>query len=280
MKPYLIAEIGINHNQDMQIIKKLIDASFAIGWDCVKFQKKTPNLCVPEEQKYKLKSTPWGVMTYLDYKNKLELKIDDYIFINKYCKSKPIDWSASIWDLQSLDFMIKYFENDIPFIKIPSAKLTDFELLTIAAQTGKPIYLSTGMSTLDEIDTAVQILEIHASNFVLFHCNSSYPAPSNELNLRLIPFYKKRYGCTVGYSGHEYSIEPTVIAVALGADYIERHITLNHNMWGTDQKASLEISAMDTLKHRIDDAVVALGDGVKAITLSEVEVRKKLRGDL
>lgn len=274
----LIAEIGVNHNHNMQIIKKLIDASFAIGWDCVKFQKRDPDICVPKEQKYKMKETPWGVMTYLDYKKKMELGIDDYTSINEYCKCKPIDWSVSVWDFSSLSFMFRYFEKDIPFIKIPSAKLTDFELLTIAAQTGKPIYLSTGMSTLDEIDIAVEILEIHSSGFVLFHCNSAYPAPSKDLNLKLIPFFIERYGCPVGYSGHEYNIEPSVIAVALGAEYIERHITLDHNMWGTDQKASLEIGAMDTLKRRIDDAIVTLGDGIKTITPSEVEVRKKLRG--
>jgi len=270
--------VGINHNNDRQIIKKLIDATFATGWDCVKFQKKDPNLCVPEEQKYKMKETPWGVMTYLNYKHKMELKLDDYLFINDYCKSKPIDWSVSVWDFPSLDFIIKYFEKDIPFIKIPSAKLTDFELLTVAAQTGKPIYLSTGMSTLDEIDTAVQILEIHASSFVLFHCNSAYPAPSEDLNLKLIPFYKNRYGCLVGYSGHEQNIEPSVVAASLGAEYIERHITTDHNMWGTDQKASLEISAMDMLKRRIDDAILAMGNGIKTITPSEMGVIKKLRG--
>jgi len=278
MKTYFISEVGINHNNDRQIIKKLIDATFATGWDCVKFQKKDPNLCVPEEQKYKMKETPWGVMTYLNYKHKMELKLDDYLFINDYCKSKPIDWSVSVWDFPSLNFIIKYFEKDIPFIKIPSAKLTDFELLTMAAQTGKPIYLSTGMSTLDEIDTAVQILEIHASSFVLFHCNSAYPAPSEDLNLKLIPFYKNRYGCLVGYSGHEQNIEPSVVAASLGAEYIERHITTDHNMWGTDQKASLEISAMDMLKRRIDDAILAMGNGIKTITPSEMGVIKKLRG--
>lgn len=278
MKPYLIAEIGINHNHDRQVIKKLIDASFATGWDCVKFQKRDPDICVPKEQKYKMKETPWGVMTYLDYKKKMELNPNDYYFIDEYCKCKPIDWSVSVWDFPSLCFMIRHFEKDIPFIKIPSAKLTDFELLTIAAQTGTPIYLSTGMSTLDEIDTAVEILETHSSGFVLFHCNSTYPAPSEDLNLKLIPFYKERYGCPVGYSGHEYNIEPSVIAVALGAEYIERHITLDHNMWGTDQKTSLEIGAMDTLKRRIDDAVLTLGDGIKTITPSEREVIKKLRG--
>lgn len=273
--PYFIAEIGINHNKDMQIIKRLIDATFACGWDCVKFQKKTPKLCVPENQKDIMKETPWGKMTYLEYKHIMELNKDDYNFIDSYCKEKPIDWTTSVWDLPSLKFISSY---NVPFIKIPSAKLTDYELLTVAAQTGKKIILSIGMSTWNEIDVAVQILKIHAKDYALLHCNSAYPAPLGDLNLSLIPQLKKRYGCKIGYSGHEYNIEPTIVAVALGAEIIERHITLDHEMWGTDQAASLEIEAMDVLRKRVKSICLALGDGIKKLTEKELEILKKLRG--
>jgi N-acetylneuraminate synthase len=273
--PYLIAEIGINHNGDMQIVKKLIDATFACGWDCVKFQKRTPKICVPIDQKFVIKDTPWGRMTYLEYKERIEFGKTEFDFIDNYCKDKPIDWSSSVWDLPSLDFILNY---DVPFIKIPSAKLTEYELLTVAAQSGKKIILSTGMSTLDEIDVAVEILRIHAKEFVLMHTNSTYPSFCEEVNLEVIETLKNRYGCLVGYSGHEYGLEPTVVAASMGVPIIERHITLDHNMWGTDQKASLEIEAMFTLKNRVRDACDSVGDGIKRITENEEIVRNKLRG--
>ena len=163
---YLIAEIGINHNGDMQIAKKLMDATWATGWDCVKFQKRTPDLCVPEGQKNLIRETPWGKMTYLEYRHKIEFQKEEYDYINKYCGEKPLDWTASVWDIPSVDFLLQY---DIPFIKIPSAKLTDLELIEKCAKSGKPVFLSTGMSTLQEIDNAVTILEKHlGKNYVLF----------------------------------------------------------------------------------------------------------------
>jgi len=164
--PYLIAEIGINHNSDLQVAKKLIDAAFACQWDCIKFQKKTPEICVPDHQKNQPKDTPWGQMTYLEYKKKMEFSKEDYDYIDKYCKEKPIDWTASVWDLPSVEFITKY---DVPFIKIPSPKITDKELLLMACKTGKPLLVSTGMSTLEEIDEAVNILEKYASQYVLMH---------------------------------------------------------------------------------------------------------------
>ena len=273
---YLIAEIGINHNGDINIAKKLIDASFAIGWNCVKFQKRNPDVCVPENQKKILRQTPWGEMTYLNYKHKIEFNENEFYQIDSYCSSKipKIDWSASVWDLDSLEFLLKY--KNIPFIKIPSAMINDEDLLTSCAQSGKPIIFSTGMSTLKEVDEAVNLVSRYSSNYCLLHTNSAYPAPIEDLNLSLIPFYIDRYKCPVGYSGHEYNIEPSVIAVALGAKVIERHITLDHNMWGTDHKSSLTVSGMDRLIVRIKTIEKALGKPIKQISDKESEIRKKL----
>ena len=274
--PYMIAEIGINHNGDVQIAKKLIDAAFACQWDCVKFQKKEPNLCVPDYQKNNEKDTPWGKMTYLEYKKKMEFGKNEYDYIDKYCKEKPIDWTASVWDIPSLEFISNY---DVPFIKIPSAKLTDKELLIQVCKTGKPLVVSTGMSTIEEINEAVDLLEKYASHYILMYCNSAYPTPANELNIKCIKTFQDRYNKSpIGYSGHEQDLEPTVYAAVLGARVIERHITLDHNMWGTDQATSLEVLAMDMLRKRIKDINSILGDGVKKVTEKEKEMRKKLRG--
>jgi len=273
---YLIAEIGLNHNGDMQIAKKLIDAAFATNWDCVKFQKRTPEICVPEHQKDVMRETPWGTMTYLEYRYKVEFEKEQYDYIDQYCREKPIDWAASVWDMQSLAFMRNY---DVPYFKIPSAMLTEHEYFVEISKTGKPVILSTGMSTLEEIDNAVNVLEKYcAGNYVLMHTNSSYPAPLEDLDLNVINTLKERYGCLVGYSGHEYGLEPTVIAALLGACMVERHVTLNHNMWGSDHFASLEVHAMDLLRKRITEASTVLGDGVKKVTDKEMEIRKKLRG--
>jgi N-acetylneuraminate synthase len=273
---YMIAEIGLNHNGDMQNAKKLIDAAFATNWDCVKFQKRTPDICVPEHQKNVMRDTPWGKMTYLEYRYKVEFEKEQYDYIDVYCREKPISWTASIWDLKSLEFLMSY---DVPFIKIPSAKLTEHEYLINASKSGKPVILSTGMSTIEEIDAAVEVLAKYSKgDYVLMHTNSSYPAPPEELNLKVINFLQERYKCIIGYSGHEYDLEPTVIASSLGASIIERHVTLDHNMWGSDHFASLEVHAMDMLRKRIKNIGVFLGDGIKKLTTKELEVRKKLRG--
>ena len=272
---YLIGEIGINHNGDMQIIKRLIDSSFACGWDCVKFQKRTPELAVPEHQKNVMRDTPWGRMTYLEYKKKIELTKDQFDYIDSYCKEKPISWSCSPWDLPSLEFLAQY---DLPCIKIASASLTDLELLKEAAKTFKPILVSTGMSTVEEIDAAVNTLEKYGKgDYALLHTNSAYPAKDTELNLLRIKTLKERYNCIVGYSGHEYDINPTVIAASLGAKIIERHITVDHSMWGTDQKSSLEVRGMDYLARRIRAIDIYLGNNQIEVTESEVPVRDKLR---
>ena len=274
-QPYLIGEIGINHNGEMTIAKRLIDAVFACQWDCAKFQKRNPEKAVPESEKTKPRETPWGTMSYLDYKRRIELGKPQYDQINDYCARKPVDWTVSVWDLDSLDFALQY---DLPFLKIPSAMITNAPLVEAAAKSGVPILASTGMSTLDEVDSAVRLLEKHAGSFALMHCNSAYPAAHRDLNLRAIPALARRYGCPVGYSGHEYDLEPTVLAVSLGAKIIERHITLDHEMWGTDQAASLEIHAMVLLRGRILGIEEMLGAEEKSVTESEIATRKKLRG--
>lgn len=274
--PYMIAEIGINHNGDIQIAKRLIDASFATRWNCVKFQKREPDIAVPEKQKSVMRSTPWGEMTYLDYKKRIEFGKDQYDYIDSYCKEKPIDWTASPWDIPSLRFLLQY---DIPFIKIASASITNEEMLVEASSSGKPIVISTGMSTLEEIDHAVEIIERYAGkNYILMHTNSVYPAPHEDLNLRMLNTLRDRYGCLVGYSGHEQDLEPSVVAVALGAVMIERHVTLSHDMWGTDQKASLEVPAMGMLAGRVRTIREMMGDGNKVLSDKEIAVREKLRG--
>ena len=273
-EPYFIGEIGINHNGDIQIAKKLMDAVFACNWNCVKFQKRNPDICVPEKQKDVMRDTPWGKMTYLDYKYKVEFGKKEYDYIDTYCKEKPLDWTASVWDIDSLNFLLNY---EVPFIKIPSALLTNLELLKEAAKTNITLIVSTGMSTFDEIDAAVNLITKYGAKPVLMHTNSSYPTPPSELNLNLISVLKNRYDCVIGYSGHEYDLEPTVIAVALGAKIIERHITLSHNLWGTDQKSSLEVHAMDMLKKRANEVLDILGSNVKKVTPSEIPIREKLR---
>jgi N-acetylneuraminate synthase len=275
-KPYLIGEIGINHNGDIQIAKKLIDAVSACEWDCAKFQKRNPDKAVPDTEKNKPRETPWGKMTYLEYKYRVEFEKEQYDYIAKYCAEKPVDWTASVWDLDSLEFCLPY---DLPFLKVPSAMLTNHELLVATAKTGVPVILSTGMSTLEEIDASVKLLEKHASSFALMHCNSAYPAAHKDLHLRAIPKLLERYKCPVGYSGHEYDLEPTVLAVALGANIIERHITLDHGMWGTDQSASLEVHGMSLLKRRMDGIHEMLGEDSIIITESELPIRAKLRGN-
>ncbi len=272
----MIAEIGVNHNGSIDIAKKLIDAAFACDWHCVKFQKRTPNLCVPEKQKNVLRETPWGKIPYLEYRYKVEFGHEEYSYIDKYCREKPILWIASVWDIPSLEFILDY---DVPFIKVASAKLTDTELLKAVSQSGKPVIMSTGMSLIEEIDEAVNVLEKYSSgNYILMHTNSAYPAPIEDVNLHVIEFLRDRYDCIVGYSGHEYDLEPSMIAVYLGAKVIERHITLSHQMWGSDQAASLEVHGMDLLQKRIKNISVMMGDGIKRVTQKELESRKKLRG--
>ena len=273
-KTYIIAEIGINHNGNIDIAKKLIDIAAVSGCDAVKFQKRNPDICVPEHQKNVMRDTPWGKMTYLDYKYKVEFGKNEYDEIDSYCKGKEIAWSASPWDLDSLHFLNEY---DIPFIKIPSAMLTNDELLKESVKTGKKIILSVGMSTEEEIDHAVSILK-DAKEFAILHCNSTYPAPIEELNLSAIQTLKQKYGCEVGYSGHEFRLGTTVASVYLGASIIERHITLDRTMWGTDHMSSVEPQGLIKLVKGIRELEQAYGDGQIRITESQIPVREKLRG--
>ena len=272
---YIIAEIGINHNGDLDVAKKLIDVAAVSGCDAVKFQKRNPDVCVPEHQKGVMRETPWGTMTYLDYKYRMEFEKDEYDQINAYCRDKNIDWSASPWDMDSLDFLLQY---DLSFIKIPSAMITNEELMRASASTGKRIIFSAGMSSLDEVDEAVRWMREENADFALLHCNSSYPAPLEDLNLSCIQTLKQRYDCEVGYSGHEFRLGTSVAAVYLGATIIERHITLDRTMWGSDHLASVEPQGLIKLVKGIRELEIAYGDGVKKVTEAEVKVRKKLRG--
>jgi N-acetylneuraminate synthase len=273
---YIIAEIGINHNGDLNIAKELIDIAKVAGCDVVKFQKRNPDVCVPEHQKTVMRDTPWGRMSYLDYKYKVEFGQNEYDEINIYCKDKKIAWSASPWDLDSLDFLNQYA---IPFIKIPSALITDLELLKATAETNKRIILSTGMSTMEDVDNAVKAIKESKANadFSLLHCNSSYPAPNKDLNLRCIQTLKDKYQCEVGYSGHEFGLTTTIASICLGATIIERHITLDRTMWGTDQMCSVEPQGLIKLVRGVRELNAALGDGKKVVTETEIPIREKLR---
>ena len=273
-KTYIIAEIGINHNGDLDIAKRLIDISAAAGCDAVKFQKRNPDVCVPEHQKSVMRDTPWGQMTYLDYKHKVEFGQEEYSEIDKYCKEKGIAWSASPWDLDSLEFLNQY---DIPFIKIASASITDKELLKKTCETGKKVIISTGMSSKEEIDEAVDILKAHAKDYAVLHCNSSYPAPIEELNLSCIKTLKDDYNCEVGYSGHEFRLGTTVAAVYLGATIIERHVTLDRTMWGSDHMASVEPQGLFKLVSGIRELEKCYGDGIISVSETERAARNKLR---
>lgn len=274
-KTYIIAEIGINHNGDLDIAKRLIDIAALSGCDAVKFQKRNPDVCVPEHQKNIMRDTPWGTMTYLEYKYRVEFKKAEYDEIDRYCAEKGIKWSASPWDMDSLEFLQQY---ELPFIKLPSAMLTNNELVEACAKSGKKLILSTGMSTEEEINIAVSLIRKHTENFAILHCNSTYPAPIDELNLSTIATLKNKYKCEVGYSGHEFRIGTTVAAVYLGATILERHITLDRTMWGTDHLSSVEPQGLIKLVKGVRELEEAYGDGIIQVTESEKPIRTKLRG--
>lgn len=281
-KTYIIAEIGINHNGDLKNALRLIDIAAAAGCDAVKFQKRNPDVCVPEHQKNIMRDTPWGQMTYLDYKYKVEFEAPEYNAIAAHCEAHGIEWSASPWDMDSLEFLKQY---DVPFLKVPSAMLTNHELLEGCVASGKRVIFSTGMSTAEEISNAVAVLrkaKLQHGNphkIGLLHCNSTYPAPINELNLSAIQTLQHEYpDFEIGYSGHEFRLGTTVAAVYLGASIIERHITLDRQMWGSDHLASVEPQGLFKLVSGIRELEEAYGDGVIKVTESEIPVRAKLRG--
>lgn len=270
---YIIAEIGINHNGSLDVAKKLIDGAALAGCDAVKFQKRTPELCVPPDQWYIERETPWGRMSYIEYRHKVEFSEEEYGEIDRYCKEKKIHWFASPWDVQAVEFLEQF---DPVVYKGSSASLTDDQLLSKMRETGKPIILSTGMSTIDQVQKAIAL--IGHENLLLAQSTSAYPCKLEELNLRVIQSYRNLFpGIPIGYSGHETGLAPTYAAVALGASFIERHITLDRAMWGSDQAASVEIHGVVHMVRDIRDIEKALGNGVKEVYQSEMGSIKKLR---
>jgi N-acetylneuraminate synthase len=269
---FIVAEVGINHNGDLEIAKKLVDAAVHAQVDAVKFQKRTPELCVPAQQRDKRRDTPWGYITYLEYRRRMELGEAEYGEIDRYCREQGMPWFASVWDEPSVDFMEVY---DPPCYKIPSAALTDHGLLRRLRSMGRPLILSTGMSTMDQIQAAVEVLG--TDNLLITHATSTYPCEPEELNLRMIPTLRERFPCPIGYSGHEVGLVPSVVAVALGACSVERHITLDRAMWGSDQAASIEPGGFERLVKYIRVTEQALGDGVKRVYDSEQASLSKLR---
>ena len=273
MRIKVIAEIGINHNGDLNIAKKLIDLASVAGCDYVKFQKRTPELCVPEEQKNCIRDTPWGKITYINYKEKTEFGKVEYDQIAKYCELKNIKWFASVWDEESVNFMKNYSD----LTKIPSALITNENLLKTARNSVSFLMISTGMSTEEEIDKAISV----SNPNLIFHTNSTYPSPVEELNLNyikwLISKHKQR---EIGYSGHEFGLVPTFVAVSLGATWIERHITLDRTMWGSDHIASVEPVGLIKMTKAIRDIEKVFGGNVgpREVMGGELIKRKSLRG--
>jgi N-acetylneuraminate synthase len=270
---YIIAEIGINHNGSLELAKELIKAAHKAGADAVKFQKRNPEESVPPDQRDKMRETPWGYISYMEYRYKIEFGEREYREIDRFCKELGIDWFASCWDKTSVDFLEAF---DPICYKIPSAHLTNKDLLLYLKKTGRPLILSTGMSTLEEIKEAVNLLG--TERLAVAHCTSSYPAKLNELNLRMIITLIKTFDCPIGYSGHEVGLATSVAAVSLGACFVERHFTLDRSMWGSDQAASVEPVGLVRLIKDIRSVELALGDGIKVIYESEMEARKRLRG--
>ncbi len=273
MKTKIIAEIGINHNGSIDTAKELIDVAAVAGCDYVKFQKRTPDICVPEDQKNKIRSTPWGEMKYIDYKKKIEFEKDEYDILMEYSKSKNIECFASVWDIPSVDFMKNY--TDIG--KIPSALITDLELCKAARAAFGTLIISTGMSTEEEIEACVS----SCLPDIIMHTNSAYPSKYEELNLNYIKHLSEKYPQSeIGYSGHEYGLVSTFAAVALGSSWVERHITLDRTMWGSDQLASVEPIGLIKLVKGIRTVESSLGQkGPRKVLGSELSKRKSLRGE-
>ncbi len=269
---YVIAEIGINHNGDIEVARRLIAAASVAGADAVKFQKRTPELAVPPEQRDILRETPWGLITYMAYRNKVEFGRDEYAEVGRFAREHRLAWFASCWDEKSVDFMESFAP---PCYKIASACLTDDALLRRHRATGRLIVLSTGMSTLEQIDHAVNVLGTR--DLILLHCTSTYPARTEELNLRGIATLRERYHVPVGYSGHEVGLATTLAAVTLGACVVERHITLDRAMWGSDQAASVEPHGFSRLVRDIRAVEAAMGDGQVRLLESEKPLLAKLR---
>jgi N-acetylneuraminate synthase len=273
-KILIIAEIGINHNGDLSLAKKMMKLAKDCECDYVKFQKRTPEITTPQSKKNVLRETPWGKMTYLDYKIKTEFGSKEYSEIDKFSKKLGIGWFASAWDLESLNFLKKYRTK---YNKVASAMITNLSFLNEVAKQKKTTFISTGMSTYKDIDNAVKIFKKNRCKFILMHSVSTYPCREEDLNLSLIPILKNKYKCDIGYSGHESSVSPTIGACYLGASFIERHITLDRAMWGTDQAASLGPQGLKNLTSMINKINVIIGDGKKKILKDEKSKMKDLR---
>ncbi len=270
---YVIAEIGINHNGDLNIAKQMIDAAVHAGADAVKFQKRTPDVATPPDQQKQMRETPWGYITYLEYRYKVEFDYDQYCEIDKHCRERGIAWMVSVWDEPSVDFMERF---DTPAYKIPSASLTDGKLIRKARATGRPLVLSSGMSTMEQIRKGIEVAG--ADKLALMHCTSTYPCEPEELNLKMVETLRREFpSLPIGYSGHEVGLVPSAVAVALGACMVERHLTLDRAMWGSDQAASVEPGGFERLLKYIRVTEAALGDGVKKVYESEKGSLKKLR---
>lgn len=270
---FIVAEIGLNHNGDIEIAKRLIDMASDCGCDSVKFQKRTPKMCVPSAQWHIQRDTPWGYMTYIDYRHKIEFSENEYTQIDSHCKTKNIIWFASCWDEESVDFIERF---NPPCYKIGSPSLTDKNLLLHVRSKSKPLIISTGGSTIEQIEKVVEILG--PENLILLHCVSTYPARLEELNLLVIKTLQQKFpDIPIGYSGHEVSLAPSIMAVVLGACLIERHITLDHTMWGSDHAASMEKRGVQLLVRDICNWEVARGDGIKRVLPSEIPIMAKLR---
>ena len=263
----IISEIGINHNGSIKIAKQLIDISIVAGCDYVKFQKRTPDICVPENQKNILRITPWGKMNYIDYKKKIEFGQDEYDELYSYVKDKPIKIFSSVWDRSSVNFMKKYTN----IMKIGSPMINDIDLCRYAKDNCETLIVSTGMSNEDEIDSC-----INACNpDVIMHTNSTYPSPVAELNLKYIHYLKERWNAQIGYSGHEFGLVTTFAAVALGATWIERHVTLDRTIWGSDQVASVESQGLIKLVKGIRDIELAFGHGGPRVIFENEKIKRE-----
>ena len=269
---YIVGEIGINHNGDLSIAKRLIDVAVMAGADAVKFQKRNPEKATPPEYRQVMRETPWGLMTYLEYRYRVEFGYEEYAEIDRYCKEKGIHWLASCWDDDSVEFIEQF--QPVAF-KIASATITDYSLLSHIKSKGRPVILSTGMSTMEEIEAAVELMG--TEKLILAHSTSTYPCPPEELNLRMIHTLQNRFHVPVGYSGHEVGLQTSYAAAVLGAALIERHITLDRAMWGSDQAASVEPWGLMRLVRDIRVIEKALGDGEKRVYPSEMKARERLR---
>jgi len=270
---YVIAEIGINHNGSLDLAKLLIDGAARAGADCVKFQKRTPEICTPAGQWNVERDTPWGRLTYIEYRRRVEFSAAQYAEIDAHCRARGVAWTASCWDEPSVDVIAAF---DPPFFKAASACLTDHDLLRKMKATGRPLVISTGMSTMDEIDEAVRA--VGTDGLLIAHSTSTYPCPAADLNLRVIRTLAERWPTVpIGYSGHETGLATTLAAVALGARFVERHVTLDRSLWGSDQAASVELQGLDRLVRDIRDVESSLGDGVKRVYEHELGAMKRLR---